>query len=101
MTHLSPEVVFAEARESLEVLRQQGLNPVSVFCYPNGDWSSEVAEWVRAAGYEAATTTRFGYESSSPENPFGVKRVNIHQDMTGSEELFAFHLAGLNSPKAV
>jgi peptidoglycan/xylan/chitin deacetylase (PgdA/CDA1 family) len=101
MTNLPHEVVYAEAKESLEVLRRQGLNPVPVFCYPNGNWSPEVAEWVKAAGYEAATTTRFGYESSAPGNSFGVKRVNVHQDMTCSEEVFAFHLAGFNNLKAV
>jgi peptidoglycan/xylan/chitin deacetylase (PgdA/CDA1 family) len=97
MTNLSREAILSEARDSWASLRQQGLNPIPVFCYPNGNWSAEVAECVALAGYRAATTTEFGYESATPGRMFGLKRVNIHHDITSTDDLFAFHLAGFNS----
>jgi peptidoglycan/xylan/chitin deacetylase (PgdA/CDA1 family) len=97
MTKLSRKAILSEARDSLASLRQQGLNPIPVFCYPNGSWLAEVAECVEAAGYQAATTTEFGYESATPARMFGLKRVNIHHDITSTDSLLAFHLAGFNN----
>ncbi|MGC4095548.1 MAG: polysaccharide deacetylase family protein [Nitrospira sp.] len=93
---LSKDEIRQEAVESWEALVRQSVRTVPVFCYPNGDWSVEVEGCVQAAGYRAATTTRFGYESAKPANRFELKRVNIHQDVTWTDSLFAFHLAGFN-----
>jgi len=49
------------------------------------------------AGYAAATTTEFGYEDRVPSRRFGLKRINIHNDLTYTPKLFAFHLAGYNN----
>jgi hypothetical protein len=90
------------AEKSLAMLQQQKLQPIPVFCYPNGDWSPLVAESVQAAGYRAATTTEFGYESAQPASWFGLKRINMHQGVTYDESLLAFHLAGFNDlPKSM
>lgn len=93
---LSKEEIRQEAVESWETLSRQSIQTVRVFCYPNGDWSDEVKECVQAAGYRAATTTQFGYESATPTNRFGLKRINVHHDVTCTDSLFAFHLAGFN-----
>ncbi len=93
---LSKEEMRQEAVESWEVLLRHSIRTVPVFCYPNGDWSDEVQGCVQAAGYRAATTTQFGYESAKPANRFELKRVNIHHDVTWTDGLFAFHLAGFN-----
>ena len=97
MTKLSRESMLREAKDSLAALRKERLNPIPVFCYPNGDWLVEVAERVQAAGYKAATTTEFGYESRTPTTMFGLKRVSIHHDITSTDSLFAFHLVGFNN----
>ena len=65
--------------------------------YQSGDWSAEVGRSVEAAGYAAATTTEFGYEDGMPSRRFGLKRINIHNDVTYTPTLFAFHLAGYNN----
>jgi peptidoglycan/xylan/chitin deacetylase (PgdA/CDA1 family) len=96
LTSLSQADLTEEAEESLAMLQQQKLQPIPVFCYPNGDWSPLVAESVQAAGYRAATTTEFGYESAQPALWFGLKRINMHQAVTCNESLLAFHLAGFN-----
>ena len=93
---LSNEEIRQEAVESWEALSRQSVRAVPVFCYPNGDWSDRVERCVQAAGYRAATTTQFGYESAKPVNRFGLKRINIHHDVTCTDSLFAFHLAGFN-----
>ena len=88
--------IVQEVAESWTVLSQQSIRTVPVFCYPNGDWSGEVSQCVEAAGYRAATTTQFGFETATPANRFGLKRINVHHDVTCSDDLFAFHLAGFN-----
>ena len=93
---LSKEEMVHEAVESWKVLSSQAVQTVPVFCYPNGDWSDEAARCVEAAGYRAATTTQFGYESARPSQRFGLKRINVHHGVTCTDELFAFHLAGFN-----
>jgi peptidoglycan/xylan/chitin deacetylase (PgdA/CDA1 family) len=101
MTKLPRTAMLSEARDSLASLREQGLNPIPVFCYPNGSWQAEVAECVEAAGYQAATTTEFGYEPAVPSRMFGLKRVNVHHDITSTSSLLAFHLAGFNNRGSV
>ena len=93
---LSTEEIQLEAVESWETLSRQSVRAVPVFCYPNGDRSDEVERCVAAAGYRAATTTQFGYESAKPTDRFRLKRINMHHDVTCTDELFAFHLAGFN-----
>jgi peptidoglycan/xylan/chitin deacetylase (PgdA/CDA1 family) len=97
LTHLDSNEVFREVIGSWKTLREKSIKTVPVFCYPNGDWSAEVGQVVEAAGYAAATTTEFGYEDQMPSKRFGLKRINIHNDVTYTPKLFAFHLAGYNN----
>lgn len=97
LTHLDSNEVLREVEGSWKTLREKPIATVPVFCYPNGDWSAEVERSVEAAGYAAATTTEFGYEDRVPSRRFGLKRINIHNDVTYTPKLFAFHLAGYNN----
>jgi len=99
LTHLDVDEVQSEVEESWEVLEEKQVAKVPVFCYPNGDWSAEVVRSVEAAGYAAATTTEFGYEGCEPSRRFGLRRINIHNDVTYTPKLFAFHLAGYNNAR--
>jgi peptidoglycan/xylan/chitin deacetylase (PgdA/CDA1 family) len=96
LTKLQCDDVMREAVDSWSALKQQPIRSVPIFCYPNGDWSEEIGRCVKAAGYQAATTTEFGYETQTPSNLFGLKRVGVHEDISCSDKLFAFHLAGYN-----
>ena len=97
LTHLDPHEVHREVDGSLKALRERPVATVPVFCYPNGDWSEELGRSVETAGYAAATTTRFGYEGRAPSLRFGLKRIHIHNDVTYTPKLFAFHLACYNN----
>lgn len=93
---LSEEEIEQEAVESWASLNRESIRTVPVFCYPNGDWCEKVARCTKEAGYHAAVTTQFGHESADPPQRFGLKRINMHHDITCTDELFAFHIAGFN-----
>ena len=87
-------VVREEIQDSLQCLREQGIHHVPVFCYPNGNYNGEIAAQVRAAGYEAAVSTRFGLEAGPSEDRYGLKRIGIHNDISSSIPLFAYRMLG-------
>jgi peptidoglycan/xylan/chitin deacetylase (PgdA/CDA1 family) len=97
LTRLDPNEMHREIEGSWQALREKPVAAVPVFCYPNGDRSAEVERAVEAAGYAAATTTEFGYENRVPSRRYGLKRISIHDDVTRTPKLFAFHLAGYNN----
>jgi len=99
LTKLHCDDVMREAVDSWSALKQQPIRSVPIFCYPNGDWSEKIGRCVKAAGYQAATTTQFGYETQAPSNLFWLKRVSVHDDISCSDTLFAFHLAGYNNAR--
>jgi peptidoglycan/xylan/chitin deacetylase (PgdA/CDA1 family) len=93
-------IKVAEAREevknSLSMLADKNINFIPMFCYPNGEHNAEIQELVKQSGYQAAVTTRFGFEYKLPENLFGIKRVGIHNDISERLSLFPWHITGLN-----
>ena len=97
LTHLDSSEIRSEAESSWRALAERPVVTVPVFCYPNGDWSAEVEQSVEATGYAAATTTEFGHETQVPSRRFGLKRIHVHNDVTYTPQLFAFHLAGHNN----
>jgi len=91
-------IKVAEAREEVEsslgVLKGKNINLIPVFCYPNGEYNGEMQELVKQSGYQAAVTTRFGFEYESPQNLFGINRIGIHNDMTPTVQRLSWHIAG-------
>lgn len=49
--------------------------PVKHFCYPYGNWSRRVADLVREAGFESATTTDTGVNTGNAD-PFALRRIH-------------------------
>jgi peptidoglycan/xylan/chitin deacetylase (PgdA/CDA1 family) len=74
-------------------LEELGLQPVSTFCYPNGNITGKGEQLVQKH-FTAACTTERGW-NSSPSNPFGLRRFNFH-DGNGSTRLS--FLATLGKP---
>jgi len=97
LTTVSVAELHEEVYGSLETLRKRTRNVVPVFCYPNGNYSSAVIRCVESAGYCAATTTEPGVEDRDTSHLFRLRRMEVHDDVTCSDALFAFHLAGHNS----
>jgi peptidoglycan/xylan/chitin deacetylase (PgdA/CDA1 family) len=98
LTTLSPQDRRDEIEGSYDELRSRRISHVPVFCYPNGDYTEEIAREVEAAGYQAAVSTRPGHESGVPEDRFALKRIGVHNDISDTIPLFSAHIAGLNRP---
>lgn len=84
----------AEIHHSKAVLASRLSPDVWAFAYPNGSCNDEVAAAVGAAGYELAFTTEPGVVTCG-DNPLLLRRVNMHEDMTGSAPMFLARLVGL------
>jgi len=95
-TTIPVEEVEKELTDSFHALRKKSANMLPVLAYPNGNYNREIIERVKAAGYEAAVSTRFGFEGRSSTDLFELKRVGVHQDISATLPLFSFHIAGGN-----
>ncbi len=96
LTLLGEEDIKNEMKDSFQMLREKDLNTVPVFCYPNGNYNKKIAAKAREMGYMAAVSTQFGLETSTPENLFGIKRINIHNDISFTKSLLCFYLSGIH-----
>jgi peptidoglycan/xylan/chitin deacetylase (PgdA/CDA1 family) len=84
MTHrvlpsVPPDELDDELRGSADALEALGIARPRVLAYPYGEWSPEVAEGARAAGYSVAFTI-------TP----GVVRPGVHRYLLPRVEVFAF-----------
>ena len=68
--------------------------PVRAFAFPGGGWNAGIAETVKGSGYRLAFTIDSG-SVSCDDNPFALRRVNIHEGMTESIPMFLARLTGL------
>jgi peptidoglycan/xylan/chitin deacetylase (PgdA/CDA1 family) len=91
---LPPADADREIRESRRVVASHVTAPVFAFSYPNGSFTSEVTEMVRAAGYQLGFTTEPGFAQSGDDR-FRIRRVNVHEDATYSAPLFLSRILGL------
>jgi peptidoglycan/xylan/chitin deacetylase (PgdA/CDA1 family) len=96
LTQLSDTEVSEELSVSLRALSRPTINAIPVLSYPNGSCNSRIAAIARQCGYQAAVSTRFGFEQGRPDDMLGVHRIGIHQQIAPSAALFAYHLAGGN-----
>jgi peptidoglycan/xylan/chitin deacetylase (PgdA/CDA1 family) len=94
MTTITLDEVSEELVRSRQVLFDQGVNFVPVYCYPNGNSDASIEDLVKAHGYEAAVSVRMGFEGSCPENRYAIRRVGIHNDISDTIPLFSFRLFG-------
>jgi peptidoglycan/xylan/chitin deacetylase (PgdA/CDA1 family) len=94
LTNLPQKEVRYEIEHSFQTLLDKKINPIPVFCYPNGNCNPEIIDQLKAVGYQAAAGVQFGFEGASPSNLFELRRVNIHNDITATPALFAWHITG-------
>lgn len=94
LTMLPRPEAESEIRDSRkEVALLIGRTPSS-FSYPNGDHDDYTAALVEKHGYEAAFTTREGFVRHT-DDPFRLKRVNIHNDATMTIPMFFCRILGV------
>jgi peptidoglycan/xylan/chitin deacetylase (PgdA/CDA1 family) len=84
----------SELLQSKSIIELQLNAPIKSFSYPNGDYTKKIAERVRQCGYDIAFGTENGFITHL-DNPFTLKRINIHEDMTNSIPMFLARIAGL------
>jgi len=95
MTQIPLAEVKTELADSRQALLQQGIKPVPVFCYPNGNFNQEIKTLVRECGFDAAVGCGVGLEGDHPDDLFALKRISLHEDSTASVPLLALALSGL------
>jgi peptidoglycan/xylan/chitin deacetylase (PgdA/CDA1 family) len=90
----------AEVRKELLVSRrgliERGVvDPSSIpFCYPNGNHNKEIVDMVKESGYSLAVTTTNDWNAFGCD-PFTLRRIGVHQDMTSTRAMFACKIAQL------
>lgn len=96
LTTLTQGEAEQELKKSMNaLLLQKVVNTKFIpFSYPNGNFTDRLSEMVRNAGYHLAVTTRHGWNHWE-ENPYMLRRIAIHQDMTSTEALFAARIVNL------
>lgn len=96
LTNISIESVKEEIIRSKSELVSRGQcdeNNIS-FCYPNGNFTPEIAREVQKAGYFSAVTTRTGWNGPGADS-FALNRIGMHQDVSSTTALFAARIARL------
>lgn len=94
LTSVSDADAQREIVASAAAIRDQTGQTATAFAYPNGDWSPQVAEHVRRAGFRIAFTTEPGFVTTS-DQPFALRRLNIHESLTATPAMFMARLVGL------
>ncbi len=85
------EEIFASKNE---LIRQKAVDDDYVsFCYPNGNYNLSIKEKV-AKEYSLACTTEFGSNGLSYD-PFSLRRIAIHEDMTKTKGLLGCRILGI------
>ena len=94
LTGLSDAEAAQEADEARQVLMAQLGSAPRTFSYPNGNWNDGVAAGVLASGFQVAFSTEPGTIAPGDDRR-GLRRVNIHEDVTRTAPMFLARVAGL------
>jgi peptidoglycan/xylan/chitin deacetylase (PgdA/CDA1 family) len=83
-----------EIAESKRVIENRIGKDVSSISYPNGDYEKDVIELVKTHGYNTAFSTESGFVDMA-DNPYFLKRINIHNDVTDNIPMFLSVILGV------
>lgn len=89
---LNPQTMQDEIAGSRAAIAEHLGQPVSLFCYPNGDMTA-AAEGIVREHYAGACTVRRGWNGARAD-VHRLRRINVHEDMTSSPSGFAARLSG-------
>jgi peptidoglycan/xylan/chitin deacetylase (PgdA/CDA1 family) len=79
-------------RSKQKLIAEEAVDPAFIpFCYPNGNYTTRIANMVEAAGYSLAVTTAKGWNHDGSDR-FALKRVPIHQDMASTKGMFTYRI---------
>ena len=94
LTNISPEEVREELRTSKAIIEERIQKSVHAFSYPNGDHDPAVRKCVRECGFQIAFGTSRGF-AGAEDDPFTLKRVNVHDDVTREVPMFLSSILGM------
>ncbi len=94
LTRLPPAEVRREAQAPKAELERLLGTRVTAMSYPNGGWNPAVADAMREAGYALAFTMDSGLARGG-DDPFAVRRVNIHDGVAANTPMFVARVLGL------
>src|SRR5262249_61217020 len=92
LTKLPQQEILREMDVSRRILQEKPINYVPIFCYPNGFNNEGIRRLVRECSYEAAVGLRTGSEDRHPQNWLEVRRIGVHNEISSTLPLLAFHL---------
>ena len=83
LTTIPQNLAASELSQSKKAIESELGEPCTTFAYPNGNCSSESRQWVAAAGYKQAVTTRKGAWTTECD-PLSLPRLNVSEgNVTG------------------
>jgi peptidoglycan/xylan/chitin deacetylase (PgdA/CDA1 family) len=89
--HCDPARIRTELAESRSQLAERLIRPSQWFCFPKGS-HTDAACRLASEYYAGAVTTEPGWVSRG-DDPYRIRRINMHDDMTRTTALFAWKLA--------
>ncbi|MEX1058093.1 MAG: polysaccharide deacetylase family protein [Natronospirillum sp.] len=92
-TGLNPKILEQEIAGSRTTLEHRMNLPVSLFCFPNGDYDSATLKRVQDT-YKAAVTTQHGINRTDRLNRHELRRIPLHEDGSNSQQKFLSRLSG-------
>lgn len=87
---IAPEEIL----ESKEIIEKKLEKEINSFSYPNGSYTQEIVKLVKKSGYCITFGTKSGFVTSK-DDPFTLKRINIHEDMTRNIPMFLSRILGI------
>lgn len=92
LDRLSINDIHTELMLSRKTLLAQKIVGESIaFCYPNGNYTNEIADLVAKEGYSLAMTCDSGWNKKG-DSLFSLKRISLHEDISFTESLLAYRL---------
>ena len=90
---LSSDQLEHEIKDSKLLLEEKLVSPITLFCFPNGDYNRETLELVKN-NYVAAVTTKRGIVSASSSLNHELTRIGLHEEVSHSRQLLGARLSG-------
>lgn len=94
LSRLTQDEVSTELTSARAIIERETGTPVTSVSYPNGGWSDRVAACVGALGFRVAFSMERGHAAAT-DPFFAIRRMNIHEGLSGSNALFRARLQGV------
>jgi len=95
LTTLDEDEIKHEIIDSQKRIMEKQINYVPTFCCPNGNYNQDIIKIIKNSGYKASVTTNCGFNLFNSNEMFELKRLNIHNHVTKTPQLFSLHLTSL------